>query len=270
MPNPDEVRENNVEYLNAIVVYKFAQVMFFTNRNKQLSKSECRKNFHISYQTPTGRKNIDTYNSTIKVKTNFNDNELRDIYKNFNKEQQFRIYKEFKLPHRISKQWREYLDDYPAIIEPFDKFKIYYEGYIIPRLEAGILDKYGYFIKYEPIPKTEIDELKKALDELEKKAENKVQETKQLPQEIIDSRNKVLEQLKPKPENKVQETKQLPQEIIDSRNKVLEQLKPKSKSKPKTKSNGSNKWVEHVRAYAKANNISYACAISEASKTYRK
>jgi hypothetical protein len=80
----------------------------------------------------------------------------------------------------------------------------------------------------------------------------------------------IIEQPEKKVENKIQEVKQLPQEIIDSRNKVLEQLKPKPKTKSKTKSNGSNKWVEHVRAYAKANNISYACAISEASKTYRK
>lgn len=29
-------------------------------------------------------------------------------------------------------------------------------------------------------------------------------------------------------------------------------------------------WTEHVRKYAKDNNISYMCAISEASKTYKK
>mmetsp|Transcript_10790 Transcript_10790/g.14068 ORF Transcript_10790/g.14068 Transcript_10790/m.14068 type:complete len:144 (+) Transcript_10790:101-532(+) len=29
-------------------------------------------------------------------------------------------------------------------------------------------------------------------------------------------------------------------------------------------------WTEHVRKYAKDNNISYMCAISEASKTYEK
>ena len=29
-------------------------------------------------------------------------------------------------------------------------------------------------------------------------------------------------------------------------------------------------WVEHVRKYAKDNNISYMCAISDASKTYDK
>ena len=32
----------------------------------------------------------------------------------------------------------------------------------------------------------------------------------------------------------------------------------------------SKQWVEHVRKYAKANNITYMCAITEASKTYKK
>ena len=32
----------------------------------------------------------------------------------------------------------------------------------------------------------------------------------------------------------------------------------------------SNQWVEHVRKYAQANNITYMCAITEASKTYKK
>ena len=32
----------------------------------------------------------------------------------------------------------------------------------------------------------------------------------------------------------------------------------------------SNQWVEHVRKYAKANDITYMCAITEASKTYKK
>ena len=32
----------------------------------------------------------------------------------------------------------------------------------------------------------------------------------------------------------------------------------------------SNQWVEHVRKYAKANNITYMFAITEASKTYKK
>ena len=32
----------------------------------------------------------------------------------------------------------------------------------------------------------------------------------------------------------------------------------------------SNRWVEHVRKFAKDNNITYMCAISEASKTYNK
>ena len=32
----------------------------------------------------------------------------------------------------------------------------------------------------------------------------------------------------------------------------------------------SNQWVEHVRKYAKANNITYMCSITEASKTYNK
>jgi len=31
-----------------------------------------------------------------------------------------------------------------------------------------------------------------------------------------------------------------------------------------------NPWVEHVRKYAKDNNITYMCAITEASKTYKK
>ena len=32
----------------------------------------------------------------------------------------------------------------------------------------------------------------------------------------------------------------------------------------------SNQWVEHVRKFAKDNNITYMCAITEASKTYKK
>jgi hypothetical protein len=32
----------------------------------------------------------------------------------------------------------------------------------------------------------------------------------------------------------------------------------------------SNPWVEHVRKYAKANNMTYMCVITEASKTYKK
>ena len=32
----------------------------------------------------------------------------------------------------------------------------------------------------------------------------------------------------------------------------------------------SNPWVEHVRKFAKENGITYMCAISEASKTYKK
>ena len=32
----------------------------------------------------------------------------------------------------------------------------------------------------------------------------------------------------------------------------------------------SNPWIEHVRKYAKDNNITYMCAITEASKTYKK
>ena len=32
----------------------------------------------------------------------------------------------------------------------------------------------------------------------------------------------------------------------------------------------SNRWVEHVRKFAKENNMTYMCAISEASKTYNK
>jgi Holliday junction resolvase RusA-like endonuclease len=31
-----------------------------------------------------------------------------------------------------------------------------------------------------------------------------------------------------------------------------------------------NAWIEHVRKYAKDNNISYACAISKAKETYVK
>ena len=31
-----------------------------------------------------------------------------------------------------------------------------------------------------------------------------------------------------------------------------------------------NPWVEHVRKYAKDNNITYMCAITEASKKYKK
>ena len=32
----------------------------------------------------------------------------------------------------------------------------------------------------------------------------------------------------------------------------------------------SNPWVEHVKKFAKDNNITYMCAITEASKTYKK
>jgi FKBP-type peptidyl-prolyl cis-trans isomerase len=32
----------------------------------------------------------------------------------------------------------------------------------------------------------------------------------------------------------------------------------------------SNRWVEHVRKFAKDNNMTYMCAITEASKTYKK
>ena len=32
----------------------------------------------------------------------------------------------------------------------------------------------------------------------------------------------------------------------------------------------TNPWVEHVRQFAKANNMTYMCAITEASKTYTK
>jgi len=32
----------------------------------------------------------------------------------------------------------------------------------------------------------------------------------------------------------------------------------------------SNPWIQHVKKYAKDNGISYSCAISEASKTYKK
>ena len=31
-----------------------------------------------------------------------------------------------------------------------------------------------------------------------------------------------------------------------------------------------NPWIQHCKAYAKEHNITYACAISEASKTYVK
>ena len=32
----------------------------------------------------------------------------------------------------------------------------------------------------------------------------------------------------------------------------------------------SNPLIEHVRKYAKANNMTYMCAVTEASKTYKK
>jgi len=32
----------------------------------------------------------------------------------------------------------------------------------------------------------------------------------------------------------------------------------------------TNPWVEHVKKYAKENNMTYACAIPEAKKTYTK
>ena len=32
----------------------------------------------------------------------------------------------------------------------------------------------------------------------------------------------------------------------------------------------SNRWVEHVRKFAKDNNMPCMCAITEASKTYKK
>jgi len=33
---------------------------------------------------------------------------------------------------------------------------------------------------------------------------------------------------------------------------------------------GGNPWIQHVKTYAKENNISYGCAISEAKLTYKK
>jgi hypothetical protein len=33
---------------------------------------------------------------------------------------------------------------------------------------------------------------------------------------------------------------------------------------------GGNPWITHVKNYAKENNISYACAISEAKNSYKK
>jgi hypothetical protein len=199
------------------------------------------------------QKSRDINAKITKSDLNFNDNELKVIQKNFDETKSIRRFTEIKNHEGkiISRQWRipDYMEGIPMKNEPFEDFKQYYDRYIKIHIVLKYCDIFGYEIIEQP----------------KKKVENKIQEVKQLPQEIIDSRNKVLEQLKPKPE-----TKQLPQEIIDSRNKVLEQLKPKPKTKSKTKSNGSNKWVEHVRAYAKANNISYACAISEASKTYRK
>jgi hypothetical protein len=32
----------------------------------------------------------------------------------------------------------------------------------------------------------------------------------------------------------------------------------------------TSKWIDHVRAYSKANNISYSCAITEAKASYVK
>jgi hypothetical protein len=32
----------------------------------------------------------------------------------------------------------------------------------------------------------------------------------------------------------------------------------------------SSRWVQHVKAYAKKHNVSYMCAVSDASKTYKK
>lgn len=31
----------------------------------------------------------------------------------------------------------------------------------------------------------------------------------------------------------------------------------------------TNRWIEHVKRYARKHNISYGCAITEARKTYR-
>lgn len=45
-----------------------------------------------------------------------------------------------------------------------------------------------------------------------------------------------------------------------------------SKAKPSRKSNGGNSWVAHIRKFAEANKMSYACALSDpqCKKTYDK
>jgi hypothetical protein len=179
------------------------------------------------------QKSRDINGKITKADLNFNDNEIKIIQKNFDPTKSIRKYTEIKNKEGkiISKQWR--IPDYMEGIPMKDQPFEDFKQYYDRYIKINIVLKHCDIFGYE------------IFEQPEKKVEKKV-------------------------ENKVQETKQLPQEIIDSRNRVLEQLKPKPKSKPKTKSNGSNKWVEHVRAYAKANNISYACAISEASKTYRK
>ena len=32
----------------------------------------------------------------------------------------------------------------------------------------------------------------------------------------------------------------------------------------------NNRWIQHIRDYAKENNLSYACALGKASETYTK
>ena len=62
-----------------------------------------------------------------------------------------------------------------------------------------------------------------------------------------------------------------PEKLPEKQPEKQPEIKLPEKQPEKTTTNKkTNKWVEHVRKYAKTNNISYACAISEASKTYEK
>ena len=44
----------------------------------------------------------------------------------------------------------------------------------------------------------------------------------------------------------------------------------KHTSKKQTKNAGSGKWIEHVKQYAKDNNMKFGEALKEAAKTYKK
>lgn len=62
---------------------------------------------------------------------------------------------------------------------------------------------------------------------------------------------------------------EIPKENLKKQIKLKQKIKGNS-NLPKFEGGSRNAWIIHVKNYAKENNISYGCAISEASKTYKK